>query len=205
MHMEWGMSKLTPYKIVVGVDFSELANIALDGAIDAARRHARSEIHVVTVLDRAGAVKPVKRGDEVGSLDELAASARALVEEKLAAADARTGMSGGVKLSVHVRVGAAVVEILQLSHDVDADLIIVGTHGTRGVSRLWIGSVAERLVRLASCPVMVMRPKNHPANSGVMIDVEPAEPREEPAHDQPHTYAYSSIFDYEADPYDKVW
>ena len=50
-------------------------------------------------------------------------------------------------------------EIAQLATDLEADLVIVGTHGRRALSRLVLGSVAEVAVRLAPCPVLVMRPK----------------------------------------------
>jgi hypothetical protein len=47
--------------------------------------------------------------------------------------------------------------------DVEADLVVVGTHGRRGLTRLMLGSVAEGTVRLAPCPVLVVRPKAVPA------------------------------------------
>ncbi|MFO0552949.1 MAG: universal stress protein [Polyangiaceae bacterium] len=46
---------------------------------------------------------------------------------------------------------------------VDADLIVLGTHGRTGIKRLLIGSVAEKVVRLAGCPVLVVRDKQHAA------------------------------------------
>jgi hypothetical protein len=49
--------------------------------------------------------------------------------------------------------------IAQLAADLEADLVLVGTHGRRGFSRVLLGSVAEGVVRLAPCPVMVMRPR----------------------------------------------
>jgi hypothetical protein len=61
----------------------------------------------------------------------------------------------------HLRLNAAAEEIAQLASDLEADLVVVGTHGRRGVRRLLIGSVAERVVRLAHCPVLVVRPKGH--------------------------------------------
>jgi hypothetical protein len=53
-------------------------------------------------------------------------------------------------------------EIAQLASDLEADLVVVGTHGRRGASRLLLGSVAEGVVRLAPCAVLVVRPKAPP-------------------------------------------
>jgi hypothetical protein len=59
----------------------------------------------------------------------------------------------------HLRFEVPSQEIAQLAADVEADLVVVGTHGRRGMSRVLIGSVAEAVVRLAPCPVFVARPK----------------------------------------------
>jgi nucleotide-binding universal stress UspA family protein len=48
--------------------------------------------------------------------------------------------------------------IVETAGEARADLIVIGTHGRTGLSRLVIGSVAERVVRLASCPVLTMKP-----------------------------------------------
>ncbi len=63
----------------------------------------------------------------------------------------------------HLRLEAPAQEIAQIAADLEADLVIVGTHGRRGISRLLLGSVAEAVVRLAPCPVFVVRPKALPA------------------------------------------
>lgn len=57
--------------------------------------------------------------------------------------------------------GLAVDEILNYTKENEIDLIVVGTHGHTGLTRLLIGSVAEKLVRVASCPVLTVHPKGH--------------------------------------------
>lgn len=59
----------------------------------------------------------------------------------------------------HISVGSPAREIAQIASDLEADLIVVGTHGRTGLRRLLLGSVAEGVLRLASCPVLVERPK----------------------------------------------
>ncbi len=61
----------------------------------------------------------------------------------------------------HIALGDAAQEVLQMAVRIDADLIFVGSHGRRGFQRLLIGSVAERVVRGASCPVLVVRDKDY--------------------------------------------
>jgi nucleotide-binding universal stress UspA family protein len=74
----------------------------------------------------------------------------------------------------HQRVDVPSEEIARLASELDADLIVVGTHGRRGLSRLLLGSVAEGTVRLAPCPVLVVRPKTQPEAAPA---IEPACPR----------------------------
>jgi universal stress protein A len=57
--------------------------------------------------------------------------------------------------------GLAVDEILNYVKEHEIDLIVLGTHGHTGLARLLIGSVAEKLVRVASCPVLTVHPKGH--------------------------------------------
>ncbi len=65
-------------------------------------------------------------------------------------------------------------QIAQLAADVEADLVVVGTHGRRGVSRFLLGSVAEMTTRLAPCPVLVVRSKAIPVP---VPSIEPPCPR----------------------------
>ena len=73
----------------------------------------------------------------------------------------RSSPSGAsfAKVVTHVRVDAKAQEIAQLASDLEAELVVIGTHGRRGMSRVLMGSVAEACVRLAPCPVLVVRPK----------------------------------------------
>jgi hypothetical protein len=125
------------------------------------------------------------------------------------------------RLLVHVPVGSPVDEIVALARQIGADLIVLGTHGRRGLRRLWLGSVAEHVVRSATCPVLVVRPTRPPAPSKAFRP-EPAcedclarreatdgrllwcERHEHPPEDA-HRYTYNSVFDYTAEPYNKVW
>ncbi len=67
-----------------------------------------------------------------------------------------------VRIHAHLRLEAPAQELAQIAADLEADLVVVGTHGRRGIARLLLGSVAEAVVRLAPCPVLVVRPKALP-------------------------------------------
>ena len=81
---------------------------------------------------------------------------RAWAENTLAA---RASEIRGAGVAAHavVRSGVAVDEILSTAADERCELIVIGTHGRGGLSRFLLGSVADRIVRLAPCPVMTVR------------------------------------------------
>lgn len=66
---------------------------------------------------------------------------------------------GGTKVEGRVVTGYAAEEILTLADEQGCDLIIMGTHGRRGIDRILFGSVAEKVVKSARCPVLTIRPK----------------------------------------------
>ena len=84
-------------------------------------------------------------------IDELAAMARKSLDEELAKATMRYAKCTAVLLG-----GSPAYELVSAAQDANADLIVVGTHGRRGVSRALLGSVAEKVVRLAPCPVLTV-------------------------------------------------
>lgn len=66
----------------------------------------------------------------------------------------------GLPLSVEILHGLLPDTLMDYLSTAQADLLIVGTHGRTGVARLFLGSVAEKLVRHAPCPVLVLRPEH---------------------------------------------
>ena len=65
----------------------------------------------------------------------------------------------GVKVEGKVVTGYAAEEVLNLADEQGVDMIIMGTHGRRGIDRILFGSVAEKVVKSAKCPVLTIRPK----------------------------------------------
>jgi nucleotide-binding universal stress UspA family protein len=133
---------------VVPVDLSEHSLNALDQAL--AMSVSPSQIHVIHVLaeprmDDAVAWAVMDMDAEVRKTTQLLQDR--FQDEKF----------HGIKL--HVCHGDAGTEIAKYAEHIKADLVVISSHGRRGWKRLLIGSVAERVVRLAHCDVFVLKPK----------------------------------------------
>ncbi len=146
------MSNEGTLRIVVGVDFTEAGDNALDEAIRHAMRTDGSELHPVFVIARDGK----NRLDEV---DDALAAARDRLRQRVIDRYGALGGAGQRSVVFHVRIGEPAQAIHQVAVDADADLIVVGSHGRRGLEKMLIGSVAETLVRTAHVPVLIARPK----------------------------------------------
>ena len=140
---------MIPTNILVPIDFSPCAEHALDYACAlAARLDAR--LHVVNAIGGLLPEVPVAlTGQMPGSIrDGSIAALASLVDSRRDRA--RFG-------EVRVVEGDPRDVILQAVTDVHADLLVIGTHGRRGLSRLLLGSVAEDVLRRAPCPVLTVR------------------------------------------------
>lgn len=134
-------------RILVPTDGSEgSAHVALQ-AIDLAAQYD-AEVHALYVID--GSIRSLF--PEVGSGGSLEEQARKAVDRVTKLASVH-----GVETAEEIREGDPADEILAYAEAIDADAIVAGTHGRSGVERRLIGSVAERLVRHAACPVMTIR------------------------------------------------
>ena len=92
------------------------------------------------------------------ALDQLQKRARAWGLKELQKLSVRATRAS-VETSVLLRNGEPAEEIVRTGRTTKADLIVTGTHGRRGLQRLFLGSVAQRVVASASCPVVTVRGK----------------------------------------------
>ena len=142
------MKPLAESTIVVPYDFSEMADKALkiahDKVNDVSQLHV---IHVDTLVIPAGDPGSIYG---VVSQDTQRENLIKSFRERMANTDM-------ADIDFEVRFGDPGSEITYFSRQVNADLLIISSHGRTGISRLLIGSVAERVVRLAPCPVLVLR------------------------------------------------
>ncbi len=140
-------------RILVPVDFSTHSSEAVRFAADMSRRYEASlellhVFHVTTYALPEGYVVPSNEQLQLvmNELElQLAASKQAAIE-----AGARGAQTTLAK-------GGITTEILRFAKERDCDLIVMGTHGRTGMKHLLMGSVAEQIVRVASCPVLTLR------------------------------------------------
>jgi nucleotide-binding universal stress UspA family protein len=153
-----------PYVVVVGVDFSPASELAVEKALELAAAQPHAEVHLINVVQTYGPQVAYEMPGDSAALTvlttaEAGARFKEYADKQLARfSSANPGKSFG-RAFTHLRYDSISDEIAQLAADLEADLVVVGTHGRRGVSRLLLGSTAEATVRLAPCPVLVMRPK----------------------------------------------
>jgi nucleotide-binding universal stress UspA family protein len=140
--------------ILVPTDFSDSADTALAWAREAARAF-RAKIVLLHVIDLPYQWMPVAGPASVPA-PMPGTIVRQIREQAAASLDARARKAPKIARRL-LRIGRAREEILAAASQVRADLVVMGTHGPRGVSELFIGSVAEHVVRHARVPVTVVR------------------------------------------------
>jgi universal stress protein A len=137
---------LNVHRVLVPTDFGQPAEAALYYGAELARLFA-ARLHVLHVNDAGGGVReyPIEPPDD-RSRQLLAA----LVSDKRE-----------LKPVCECRVGAPADAILEYVAEHGIDLVVMGTHGREGVARMLLGSVAETVVRKASCPVLIVHAPAH--------------------------------------------
>lgn len=141
------MSWLTKKSVLIPLDFSEPSY----EAIATAREYVEAEtsltlIHVLTPLH------PADPAAMWNTLDDEQRKQK--VTEFLAQ---KLGEMGYKEVQIEVAIGDPSTEIIDCAKEIDSDLIVMPSHGRKGVSRFLLGSVAERVVRLSHCPVLILK------------------------------------------------
>jgi nucleotide-binding universal stress UspA family protein len=144
---------LPPKLIVSPIDFSGHSLEALQTAADLAKQFGAELllIHAVPAIPKLPSTTSIF--EEAEYERQLHKDAERLLQ-KLAEELARKGLRVRTEVGTANDVG---MEILRIAEHNSADLIVIATHGMTGWHRLVFGSVAEKVVRLASCPVLVLR------------------------------------------------
>jgi universal stress protein A len=148
------MTRAAVRRILVATDFSDSAARALEWAQAAARAFG-AEVTLLHVVDLASTWIPLS-GPAVFPAPVPPETVTQV--EQLASATLETTGHGAAEITRRiVRTGHAREVIPATAREIGADLIVVGSHGRRGMSHLFIGSVAEHIVRHAPVPVVVVR------------------------------------------------
>jgi universal stress protein A len=141
-------------RILVPVDFSPHSDFTLQYAARLAARLG-AELHVIHAVEPIPSAALAGEGFYLPDVSELQA---ALVAEATRRLDqSRAALSTDVVVTTEALTGHPPQVIAQAAQDRKCDLIAIGTHGRTGIAHLVMGSVAERVTRLAPCPVLIVR------------------------------------------------
>jgi nucleotide-binding universal stress UspA family protein len=143
-------------RILCPTDFSEASRHALDHAAALARWYEASVhllyVHPIVVVPTYGPGVPLLPGALLSPQDRQAVEQNLLdwVQQEIGT---------GIQVECEVREGETANEIVQTVSERAADLVVLGTHGRAGLERFAMGSVAEKVLRKATCPVMTVPPR----------------------------------------------
>ena len=142
-------------RIVCATDFSDTAEAAWEMACDLARVHRSTLALVHAFVELPAYAAPDAPGPVVGEIwDEQRRWVQQSLDERVAAARA-----SGLHAKALVMTGSPAPAIAEAAAGEHADLLVIGTHGRTGINRLLIGSIAERVIRIAPCPVLTVKPR----------------------------------------------
>lgn len=133
-------------KLLVPHDFSDAAHHALEYAVQLASKLGACVVvvHAWQLSAYASPSSDLAKGMERDLSRDLTAAVK-------------KGAMPGVKIEKQLRLGVPYVEIVEAAKDLGADMIVMGTTGKTGLEHFLLGSVAERIVRTATCPVLTIR------------------------------------------------
>ncbi len=153
---------VVPITVLVAIDYSDASSLVAQQAVAAARREKATEIHFLHVRSTSpGVDEPDLR---LADLEHWLAA-------RLQGADS---VPHTLKVVAHEAVGKPADVIVDMARDLLASVIVVGTHGRKGLPRMVMGSVAEAVMRNAGCSVLVARPRTH---EPTVPSIEPPCPR----------------------------
>jgi universal stress protein A len=150
-------SDLTYDRILVPIDFSEHSKRTVSYATKTASRHNSTIylLHVFQIPDYV-VTSYARRRQNCAEVQSQVDAAEQEARENLEAF-AEELSNKGIKVQPYLRVGYPFDEIVLMANHFQVDLIIIGSHGRGAISRLLVGSTAERVVEHAPCPVLVVK------------------------------------------------
>jgi nucleotide-binding universal stress UspA family protein len=153
----------TPITLLAAIDYSELSPLVIAYSIDLMRQNLAGQAHFLHVSSTSPSTP--------SEASRRNAQLLAWLGDRLKETER---VPEPVTLVAHEAHGDPAKVIVQTASDLEADVLIVGTHGRTGMQRVMMGSTAETVVRHAGCPVLVVRPKAH---EHVVPEIEPPCPR----------------------------
>lgn len=144
-------------RVLFPTDFSDNAQEAIPHVLEMSRRF-EAQVDVLHVLESA--VHPTDFAWSATTIEDLAEKRKDAAEERLKSLVEEMGLAPDRATAV-VEFGNPFEQIVRYAKEKNVDLIVMATHGRTGLSHLLLGSTAERVVRLAHCPVMTIKGHKH--------------------------------------------
>jgi nucleotide-binding universal stress UspA family protein len=146
------------HRILVPTDFSKYSEVALTYAVALAEKFT-AELYLLNVVQDLALFIP----DAIAVAPPIAAPVEQFTAAAREALERVTQTDRLERLPVHreVREGTPFYEIIRFAREKDIDLIVMGTHGHTGLTHVLLGSVTEKVVRKAPCPVLTVRHPEH--------------------------------------------
>ena len=146
------------HRILVPTDFSKFSDNAIKYAVAFAEKFSAELIVLHVVQDMALFIPEAVLMTPVMTppVEQFAAAARAALEKVV-----KDMNLTGLKVQTEVTQGVPFNEIVRMARTKNVDLIVMGTHGHTGLAHMLLGSVAEKVVRKAPCPVLTVRHPEH--------------------------------------------
>jgi nucleotide-binding universal stress UspA family protein len=145
-------------RILVPTDFSETSEAALRYAVELARAF-KSQLYLLHVPEHPGEAAEAEY--PIGLFETMQNAAHDRLGHLLTEGDMRE-----LRPECAMRLGKPSEEIVRHAAEHEIDLIVMGTHGREGIARAFMGSIAEMVVRRATCPVLTV---HHPEHAFVMV------------------------------------
>ena len=133
--------------VLVPIDFSEISYSAIAPASEYVEDP--SSLKIIHVLSPLHPADPAAMWNTLSDTDRMN-KVKEFLHDKLKE-------MGYEKLKIKVAIGNPSAEIVKYAKETETDLIVMPSHGHKGISQILLGSVAERVVRLSSCPVLILK------------------------------------------------
>jgi nucleotide-binding universal stress UspA family protein len=146
------------HRILVPTDFSKSSQNALSYALALAEKFG-AEVHLLHVVADLALFIPeavMPAPPMVPPVEQFAAAAREALERAI-----KGLQKPGIVIHPEVVEGVPYEEVLRFARERNVDLIVIGTHGHTGLAHIFLGSIAEKVVRRAPCPVLTVRHPEH--------------------------------------------
>lgn len=141
--------------ILLPTDFSELSLTAANYAVDLAIQYG-AKVHILHVLEKTPPILAIRSLDL--SEEKIKKSIMDDAKNSMEEAAAKIKKGKDVLIESIIKKGVDYQEIVKYSKDAKIDVIVIATHGRTGILHTLIGSVAEKVIRFAKCPVLVITP-----------------------------------------------